>query len=126
MNVSTFTLSSKMVKRDRCEKNILLLVYPCSTTTSIVPARPLQEVGRLACTARQHAGCPYGINCLFHIIFCSLEYSYLYFVCIVLVSYSRLYCSFNKTISSSGNYFLTHIIIYDLFLFCLSLISMAK
>ena len=87
MNFYAVTLSPQTVKRDGNGRNIMSLVYPGSANISIVLALSLQEVGRLTYTARKCAGCLYGIHCLFHIIFCSLEYYYFYHVYIVIVSY---------------------------------------
>ena len=106
MNYSAVTFSSKMAKSDERGKTLLFIVYPDRSTTSIVPALPFQDVGHLAFTTRRHARCPYGIHCLFNIIFFSSEYSYFYYVYIVRVSYSRLYCSFNILFLSSYIFFL--------------------
>ena len=46
--------------------------------------------------------------------FCSLDYSHLYYVYIFILSYSRLYCSFNILFLSSDYCFLARIIIYNL------------
>ena len=95
INFSAVTLSSHMVYSYGPEKTLISLVDPVSATISIVPELPLQEVGHLMYTAWQWYGCPYGINCLFHIMFYSLYYYYLYYLYIVIVSYLRLYCQFH-------------------------------
>ena len=54
----------------------------------------------------------YGIHCLFYVIFCSLDYYYLHYVYIVIISYSRLYHSFNIPFLSSYYCFLTRSTIF--------------
>ena len=57
----------------------------------------------------------YGKRCLFDILFCSLDYYYLYYVYIVILFYSILYCSFNILFWSSYYCFLARVAIYNLF-----------
>ena len=59
-------------------------------------------------------------------LFFSLDYSCLYYVYIVLGSYSILYCSFSILFWSSDYFFRTRIAIYNPFIFCSSLISILK
>ena len=65
----------------------------------------------------------YGTHCLFDMIYCSLDYSYFYYAHIFILLLSRWFCSFKILFRSSDYCFLTGIIIYDLFIFCFSLIS---
>ena len=58
MNVSAVTMSSQTVERDGRGETLMSPVDPDSATIFIVPALPLREVGRIAFTARQRAGCP--------------------------------------------------------------------
>ena len=53
----------------------------------------------------------YGIHSSFDITFCSSDYYYFYFVYIVILSYSILYCSFNIPCRSS-DYFFSRVLLY--------------
>ena len=64
------------------------------------------------------------IHRLLDILFCTLDYSYLYYVYIIILYNSKLNCSFNILFRSLYYCFLTRIIIYNMIIFCLSSISM--
>ena len=59
MKVSDVTLLSQTVKKYGRGETLLSLLDPVNATISIVPALPLQEVGRLAFTYWQHSGPTY-------------------------------------------------------------------